>query len=311
MAIVAPNTMDFIKMYFTVIITGMPNYGKTTLGLSAPNPLLADFDNGIARVKAEHRKDTIIAGTYEEFLADVKEAEGKYETIVVDTCGALIEALKDWAMRTDPKASKNNGGFSLQGYGIIKQEFLRLSNYLQKHFNTIYIFHETMERNGDEGMFYQIVVEGATRSLVFQSASLACHLFVQNGKRYAGFTPTEQYNAKSAFGIKGVIEIPELKDGDKNDFLTRLFEKARANLAAEVKSLDADKAKYDAAMKRGMSCINSLDGDHPEYIEACVEEIKQIDHALTSKKELQAALKKRLDELFVFDKTEKVYKVKE
>lgn len=34
-------------------------------------------------------------------------------TEVVDTCGALIEYMKEWEMRTDPKASKTNGGFSL------------------------------------------------------------------------------------------------------------------------------------------------------------------------------------------------------
>ena len=310
MAIVAPNSMDFTNKNINMIITGLPSTGKTTLALSAPKPLLADFDEGLSRVNAEHRKDASVCKTYEEFLADIKEAEGKYETIVIDTCGALIEALKDWAMRTDPKASKNNGGFSLQGYGIVKQEFLRLSNYLRKHFNTVYIFHENIERNGDDGIFYQIVVEGATRSLVFQPCDVAAHLFMQKGKRYAGFTPTEQYNAKSAYGIKGVIEIPELKEGDANNFLTTLFDKIRANLAAEVKSLDADKAKYDEAMRRGMSCINSLDPDHPEYIEACVEEIKQIDHALTSKKELQAALKKRLDDLFVFDKESRTYSKK-
>lgn len=304
--IVAPNQLSFENKHINMIITAPPSLGKTTLALSAPNPLLADFDEGLCRVNAEHRKDASVCKTYEEFLADVKEAEGKYETIIVDTCGALIEALKDWAQRTDPKASKNNGGFSLQGYGIVKQEFLRLSNYLRKHFNTVYIFHENIERNGDDGIFYQIVVEGATRSLVFQPCDVACHLFIQNGKRYAGFTPTEQYNAKSAYGIKGIIEIPELKEGDTNDFLTKLFDKIHANLASEVKSLGVDKAKYDAAIKRGLSAIKSVTA--PELVEPCIAEIDVIEHALTSKKELLAALKEQMKKVgIVYDKTNKRY----
>ena len=306
--IVEPNQLSFENKHINMIITAPPSLGKTTLALSAPNPLLADFDEGLCRVNAEHRKDASICKTYEEFLADVKEAEGKYETIIVDTCGALIEALKDWAQRTDPKASKNNGGFSLQGYGIVKQEFLRLSNYLRKHFNTVYIFHENIERNGDDGIFYQIVVEGATRSLVFQPCDVACHLFIQNGKRYAGFTPTEQYNAKSAYGIKGIIEIPELKEGDTNDFLTKLFDKIHANLASEVESLGVDKAKYDAAMKRGLSAIKSVTA--PELVEPCIAEIDVIEHALTSKKELLAALKEQMKKVgIIYDKATKTYKL--
>ena len=309
MAIVAPNTMDFTNKNIIMIISGLPGTGKTSLSLSAPDVLLIDTDNGVCRVNPAHRKDTSVCTTYEEILADINAAKGRYKTIVIDTCGALIDYLKEWAILRDPKATKNNGGISLQGFGIVKQEFLRLSNELRKFFNVIFVFHEQMEKR-DEEIIYTLLCEGAAKTLVYQPADLAGHLFIQNGKRYIGFTPTEQYTAKSAYGIKGIIEIPELKEGDTNNFLTTLFDKIRANLAAEVKSLDADKAKYDAAMKRGMSCINSLDPDHPEYIEACVEEIKQIDHALTSKKELQAALKKRLDDLFIFDKESRTYSKK-
>lgn len=50
--------------------------------------------------------------TYEELLADIKSFEGHYKTVVIDTCGALIDLMKDWAMRNEPSASKKSGGFS-------------------------------------------------------------------------------------------------------------------------------------------------------------------------------------------------------
>ena len=309
MAVVKPTEMNFSDKNICAIITGMPNLGKTTMGLSAPIPLLADFDEGMSRVKAEHRKDASIIKTYEEFLSDVKSAEGQYETIVIDTCGALIEAMKDWAMRTDPKASKKDGGFSLQGYGVIKSEFLRLFSYLRKHFNTVLIFHETMERNGDDGVFYQLVVEGSTRSLVYQPADIACHLFMDHGKRYAGFTPTEQYNAKSAYGIKGIIEVPELKDGDPNDFLTKLFAKVRENLNAESKALAPEKEKYDAAMAEAKKACAAV--SKPDDVAPAAQYIKALEHALTSEKEATAMLKSRLAELgIVWNKTTKAYEYK-
>ena len=126
MPIVKPAEMDFSAKNLIMIISGLPGTGKTTLALSAPGVLLIDTDEGVARVNPAHRKDASICKTYEEVLSDIKAAEGKYKTIVIDTCGALIEYMKDWAMRTDPKASKKDGGFSLQGYGIIKSEFVRL-----------------------------------------------------------------------------------------------------------------------------------------------------------------------------------------
>ena len=183
MPIVKPTEMDFSNKNIIAIISGLPGTGKTTLALSAPDVLLIDTDEGMARVNPAHRRDASICKTYEEVLADIKAAEGVYKTIVIDTCGALIEYLKDWAMRTDPKASKKDGGFSLQGYGTIKNEFVRLSAELRKKFNVIYLFHESMERNGDDGVFYQLVVEGATRTLVWQPADIGAHLFIQNGRR--------------------------------------------------------------------------------------------------------------------------------
>lgn len=309
MAIKKPSEMNFSNKHLILILSGLPGTGKSTLAASAPKALMADLDDGLARMKAEHRIDASVSLTYEEFLADLKTAEGEYETIIIDTCGALIDLMKEWAMRTDPKASKANGGFSLQGYGVIKSEFIRLSAELRKKFNVVYVFHEQMTKNGDEGVFYELVVEGSARTLVYQPADLAGHLFIDHGKRYIGFTPTEQYSAKSAYGIKGIIEIPELKDGDPNDFLTKLFAKVRNNLAAESEATAPQKVKYIAAIaeaKNICECVNS-----PEDVPDAVKAISDLDHALTSSKEAKAMLKARMDELgIVYDKANKVYALK-
>lgn len=305
MPIVKPTEMNFSNKNIIAIISGLPGTGKTTLALSAPDVLLIDTDEGMARVNPAHRKDASICKTYEEVLADIKAAEGHYKTIVIDTCGALIEYMKDWAMRTDPKASKKDGGFSLQGYGIIKSEFIRLSAELRKKFNVIFLFHESMTKV-DENVFYELVVEGSARTLVYQPADLAAHLFIQNGKRYLGFTPTEQYSAKSAYGIKGLIEVPELKEGEENNFLTKLFNKVRANLAAESAALSPEKEKYDVAISIAKKMVDSVNS--PEQVQEVVDGLKRLDHALTSEKEATAMLKARCKELdIVWDKNKKAY----
>lgn len=305
MPIIKPEKMDFSGKNIIMIISGLPGTGKTTLALSAPDVLLIDTDEGMARVNPAHRKDASICKTYEEILADLKAAEGTYKSIVIDTCGALIDYMKDWAMRTDPKASKKDGGFSLQGYGVIKSEFIRLSAELRKKFNVIYLFHENQTKQ-DETVFYELVVEGATRTLVYQPADLAAHLFIQNGRRYLGFTPTENYSAKSAYGIKGLIEVPELKDGYPNDFLTRLFSKVRANLAAESASLAPEQEAYDKAMATITKVIADI--KTPENVLSTVQLIKTMKHGLTSEKEAKAMLKVKMDELGIeWDKGSKSY----
>ena len=309
MPIIKPENMNFSNKNIIMIISGLPGTGKTTLALSAPDVLLIDTDEGMARVNPAHRKDASVCKTYEEILTDVKAAEGQYKTIVIDTCGALIEYMKDWAMRTDPKASKKDGGFSLQGYGIIKSEFIRFSAELRKKFNVIFLFHENITKQ-DENIFYELVVEGSARTVVYQPADLAAHLFIQNGRRYLGFTPTEQYSAKSAYGIKGLIEVPELADGEPNDFLTKLFTKVRANLAAESKALAPEKEKYEQAMVEAREFINNV--EKPEDVSECLKAIDGIDHALTSKKEAQAILKTKMAELgIIYDKAKKAYVRKE
>ena len=306
MAITKPEAMNFSDKNIIMIVSGLPGTGKTTLALSAPDVLLIDTDEGMARVNPAHRKDASICKTYEEVLADIKAAEGQYKTIVVDTCGALIEYMKDWAMRTDPKASKKDGGFSLQGYGIIKSEFVRLSAEMRKKFNVIYLFHENMTKV-DENVFYELVVEGSTRTLVYQPADLAAHLFIQNGKRYLGFTPTEQYSAKSAYGIRGLIEVPELKEGDENDFLSKLFAQVRKNLDAESKALAPQQEEYKEIMEAAKRVCSEL--TKPEDVPGALEMLQNLPHALTSEKESKAMFKKRLAELnIVYDKTNKVYK---
>lgn len=306
MAIKKPSEMNFSEKNIIMIVSGLPGTGKTTLALSAPDVLLIDTDEGMCRVNPAHRKDASVCKTYEEILADVKAAEGQYKTIVIDTCGALIEYMKDWAMRTDPKASKTNGGFSIQGYGVVKAEFLRLSSDLRKKFNVIYLFHENMTKNGDDGTFYELVVEGSTRTLVYQPADLAAHLFIDHGKRFLGFTPTEQYSAKSAYGIKGIIEVPELKEGEPNDFLTKLFARVRENLQKEAGDLDPQKKQYKEVMTAAKGYVDYISS--PDKAAEAMGMIKALPKVLTSEKEIKALFMAKLKELgIVFDKEKKAY----
>ncbi len=308
MAIVKPESMNFSEKNIIMIIAGTPGVGKTTIALSAPDVMLIDADEGMARVNPAHRKDTAMCKTYEELLSDIQAAEGVYKTIVIDTGGALIDMLKDWAIRNDPKASKTSGGFSLQGFGIVKTEFLRLFAELRKKFNVVLLFHESKEK-ADEGITYELVCEGSARNLVWQPADLGAHMFIQNGERYLGFSPTSQYSAKAAYGIKGLVKVPELKDGEPNMFLTKLFAQVKAALIAESASTKQHQEDYEKAMETGRALIESVDA--PEKALDVLNDIRKMAHALTSQKELEAAFKRKMaDNDWTYSASEKRYVAK-
>jgi hypothetical protein len=160
-----------------------------------------------------------------------------------------------------------------------------------------------------EDVFYSLVCEGSAKVIVWQPADIGAHFFVQNGERYLGFTPTEQYSAKSAYGIKGLIKVPELKDGEKNDFLTRLFAQIKSNLTAESTAYNAEKEDYEVAMQNGRDFVALITS--PETVKDALAAIGEIKHALTSKSEITAMVKAKLAELgIVYNKTSKEYEYK-
>lgn len=301
--------------HLVAVFYGAPNTGKSTLAYSAEDVLLVNFDGfGPWRVEPKHRvgSKTSICKTFDEVRADINYWKGKKKTVVIDTGGELVEMLKQYIVDHPSEykgGAKATGGISLQGYGFVKSLWKEFTRDLRDNFDVIYIFHEQTERTGDDGVFYSIVVEGAAKNLVWQVSDIAGRLFINNGQRYLGFTPTEQYSAKAAYGIKGLIEVPELKEGEPNDFLTKLFARVRTNLAAESAALGPEKQKYDYALADAKKIVATVNA--PEDVQAAVTAIENLDHGLTSEKEAKSMLKKRMDELgIIYDKKAKVYAYK-
>ena len=305
-----PSELE-IEPTMAMLIYGQPGIGKTTLACSAPDPVLFDCDHGVHRINGGHQVPTVQVKKWEDVNEALTEIESgkEFKTIVIDTGGALVEMLKQYVIdhpQDFKGGAKAMGGISLQGYGFVKTLWSEFTLELRQNFNVVYIFHEQAEKNGDDGTFYSIVVEGAAKNVVWQSADLAARLFINNGQRYLGFTPTEQYSAKSSFGIKGLVEVPELKDGSKNDFLEKLFAKVRKNLAEENANLNPKKEQYNEVMEAAKRVCSEI--SKPADVKDAMEMIQNLPHVLTSAKEAKAMFKNRLDELgIIYDKSTQTY----
>lgn len=284
--------MDFTGRNFTVIVAGAPGLGKTTLALSAPNPLLFDLDNGIARVRAEHRKMTSVCETYEELLSDMKSEEYKNAaTIILDTGGSLVQMMQPWAKTQEPKAARDGRAM----FGVIKREFDRLTWQIrQDGKNVVIVFHTTEVQKGDVTVT-RLSCEGSAKDIVWTPADFGGTMFQRGKKRIICFAPTEEAFGKGCFGIHGEYEVPELAPGMPNTFLTDLFEQARKNIADEQEKFSKDKKIYDEAVREGTLCIDSV--KCADDATACVARLREITHALTSKAELSGKLQAKVNAL--------------
>ena len=125
-------------------------------------------------------------------------------------------------------------------------------------------------------------------------------------KRYLGFTPTEQYFAKGCYGIKGLIEVPELSDGTPNDFLTRLFQQARENIAQEAAEGAKETAAYSRAMEQAKAILETV--EDAGSATAAAAGLGELEHALSSKRESLSMLQAKVKELGLrWDKAGKRY----
>lgn len=290
-----------------MLIAGYPGIGKSTLALSAPNPLHIDCDFGIDRVEPQYRKPFIQPGSYAEILNDLKpENLTDFDTLVFDTGGKLITLISQWAIQQDPKYGQKDGSLSLKGYGAVGREFVRLMDYcfyqLKKHI--VIIFHATEEKDGDNTRL-RIKVEGQTKNNVWEPMDLGGFVEMQGNDRTIGFSNCERYFAKGTRGIHGIYKIPDLAS-HPNDFLTWLFSEYSKKSETEVAAAAEQQKKYTEAMAVGREIIqNVTDADSANK---AGQTIRNLDHALTSVDELRAEFTARTKELgLVFDKATKLY----
>lgn len=208
------TSQPFIK----ALIYGQPGIGKSTFALSAPNPVLLDFDNGVHRVKYEHQVDTLQVSSWQ----DVQEALSElapYQTIIIDTAGKMLDYMTEYLIKNNPKLGRSNGALSLQGYGERKGEFLaflKKISIMGKHL--IFVAHEKEDKDGDVTV-KRPEVGGSSGTDLFKELDLIGYMEANGKKRTISFSPTDKYYAKNSVGITETLELSELTT-QKNDFFT-------------------------------------------------------------------------------------------
>ena len=294
-----PEEMTFSNKKFSMLLYGAPGVGKTTLALSAPDPINFDFARGKSRDKAQHRKHAIFCDTYEEVLTDIKSPEvSNCQTLIIDTGGSIVTFLQDWAMRTNPTVNRQkNGAISLKGFGAVKSEISRFTSMVKDvmNKNIIYVFHSQEQQDKDGNAQQRLMCEGAAKNIVWTPCDFGGYVQMIGDQRVICFSPEQEFFAKGCHGINGKYTIPNLGDADSNEFLTRIFDKAKANIEAENEAFAPIREQYDKTMIQVQDIIENI--VDAETANVAVSSIPALEHVLTSEKVARAMLKAKTDEL--------------
>lgn len=217
-----PNEIDD-AVILNGIIYGQPGTGKTTLALSAPDPVDIDADLGMKRVEKRFQVTSLPLDNYDDALALLESGElAPFKTIVIDTLGKFIERMADSLIAKNPKNRRTDSAQpSMQGWGAIKgefQTFLRKAKLQGKHL--IFVAHEKEEKDGDVRIVRPDVMGSSGKDLV-KELDFMGYVQMRGDQRTISFTPDERYYAKNSLQLPPVIVIPDTAKFP-NDFITKV-----------------------------------------------------------------------------------------
>jgi hypothetical protein len=249
-----PNELN-IRANLKALIYGQPGIGKTTLSLSAPNPVLLDYDNGVHRLRPEHQVPTLEVSSWKDTLEVIPELK-PFRTIVIDTAGNMLDYIGAYLIEQNPKLSKGNGSLTLQGYGERKAEFKRFLKQISimgKHI--IFVAHEREEKSGDD-KYIRPEVGGSSGTDLYKELDIIGYMEAIGKKRTISFAATEKYYAKNSCGFTDVINLTELSRSISNNFfetkIVRVYEQSLKERALKVSEytelMDVSNAKIECVV---------------------------------------------------------------
>ena len=256
-----PSELEFVTT-IKMLVYGQPGIGKSTMALSAPNPVLFDFDGGVQRVNVAFQCPTLQVKNWEEALQaldELKSGEVNCQTIVIDTAGKMLDFMSDYIMRNDSKMRMRDGSLSLKGYGARKvmfQNFLREVAMMGKHI--VFVAHEREEKDG-ETKIVRPEIGGSSAGDLMKELDLVGYVQAVGADRTVYWTPQEKFYAKNTCNLPAWQKIPVIVDENgnvvqKNDTLQKVFGYYEAN----IKKIEETRLRYSELLAQIEEAIEQI-----------------------------------------------------
>lgn len=286
----------------TACIYSPPGLGKSSLGFTAPSPLLFDFDGGSYR--ALNRKDVVRVESWADVMSITAEDLKPYRSVIIDTAGRALDALSAHIISENPKLGRG-GALTLQGFGELKARFIAWIKLIRSFgLDVILLAHSDEQRQGDD-LIERLDVQGGSKNEIYKAADMMGRISLVGGKRILNFNPTDTAFGKNPGGLPA-IEIPDAeKDpGAFKNLLAKVLEDTKAALnelseeQKEVANLMADwQAKIEEA--ESVEDLNNLIPKTQEADERVRDNVKRLLVSVGKKKG------------FTFDKKKVAFKAPE
>lgn len=280
------------------LIFGQPGICKSSLGYSAKDPLLLDFDKGAHR--AANRRDSLVIDTWKDVieLMESGDALDPYGAITVDTVGRCLDVMTAHIAATDPKKAPG-GNLSQQGWGVLKNNFRSWMSALRtKGKDVLLIAHDKEDKDGETRIVRPDIV-GGSYGEVMKIADFVGYAYMNGRDRVLDFNPTDRWIGKNPAGWKPFAVPPVAK---AQTFMADLFDQGRAALGA----ISEASAKVALAVEEWREQIDTF--KTPEEHTAAIEGMNALSPTLAPQvKKLLADHAKALG--FTFDTKAKAFAV--
>lgn len=297
--LVIPTT---VKM----MIYGQSGMGKTTLALSAPRPLLLDFDGGVKRVNMAHLDDVDIVqvSQWQDVQQVVQEDLSAYQTIVVDTIGKMMDFIITYKCGTRQPQIRDWGG--------INAEFAWMARTLsQLNKNVVFVAHRDTRKEGDDTVFVPSLREKSYNSIVTELDLLGyMEMRSENGvqRRTLTFDPTSRNDGKNTCNLPGLMLVPTILDRGGNPTAANDFIATQviAPYQGMLQRKREESAKYDKVMDEIRENIALI--TDARSANDFASRINDFDHTGSSLNMARSLFARKVKDLgLVYDKNSKTY----
>lgn len=290
-----------------MMIYGQAGMGKSTVALSAPKPLLLDFDNGVKRMNMAHLEKvaTVQVTQWADVQQVLQEDLSAYQSIVVDTIGKMMDFIITYKCGTRQPTIRDWSGINAEFSWLT-----RTLSSLNKHI--IFVAHRDTRKEGDDTVFIPALREKSYNSIVTE-LDLLGYLEMKSERgiqhRTITFDPTSRNDGKNTCNLSSVMEIPTIVDRNgnptaKNEFITVSIINAYLGMLRAKKEA---REKYDKVIEEIKDAIEAqiTDAQSANYFAAHIKDFDHVGSSLNMARSLFAAKVKALG--LVFDKETKMY----
>lgn len=277
MSLIKKSTELDIQTNIKMMVYGQAGMGKSTYSLSAPRPLLLDFDGGVKRINNAHLQNvgTVQVSDWNEALDVLKEDLSDYQTIVVDTIGKMMDYIISFKCGNRAPQLKDWNGINSEF-----SNFVRSLSGLNKHI--IFVAHRDTRKEGDDTVFIPALREKSYNSIVTE-LDLLGYIEAKGRERTITFDPTSRNDGKNTCNLPSVMKIPTIIDDKGNPIAknTAIVDFVINPYLVRLNSKKEERIKYDKVISEIKEQINFITDD--VSANDFVDRIDTFDHVGSSK----------------------------